>query len=179
MPNAGATAVDHLRTRTIDGKEHRVRATHYVMACGAIHTARLLLASRSRTPRGLGNDRDIVGRYFMEHFEIIAGQAVFEGKTFPSKLYAYPGRGAKGARAELDLGRLLARRATVAGTTLRSRPAPEKARIVHEVLTHVWPMVEDGRVRPVVHARVPLDEARRAHELLESGDVFGKVLLVP
>ncbi|WP_454041829.1 NAD(P)H-quinone oxidoreductase [Cellulosimicrobium sp. Marseille-Q8652] len=85
----------------------------------------------------------------------------------------------KGATAELDLGRLLARRASVAGTTLRARPAHEKARIVHEVLTHVWPMVEDGRVRPVVHARVPLDEAARAHELLESGDVFGKVLLVP
>ncbi|UKJ63495.1 NAD(P)H-quinone oxidoreductase [Cellulosimicrobium cellulans] len=85
----------------------------------------------------------------------------------------------KGRRAELDLGLLLARRATVAGTTLRARPPAEKARIVHEVLTHVWPMVEDGRVRPVVHARLPLEEAARAHELLDSGEVFGKVLLVP
>ncbi|MFC8921016.1 NAD(P)H-quinone oxidoreductase [Cellulosimicrobium sp. NPDC057127] len=85
----------------------------------------------------------------------------------------------QGARAELDLGRLLARRASVAGTTLRARPAEEKARIVREVLTHVWPMVEDGRVRPVVHARLRLDEAARAHELLDSGEVFGKVLLVP
>ncbi len=85
----------------------------------------------------------------------------------------------KGRRAELDLGLLLARRATVAGTTLRARPPQEKARIVHEVLTHVWPLVEDGRVRPVVHARLPLDEAARAHELLDSGEVFGKVLLVP
>ena len=50
---------------------------------------------------------------------------------------------------------------------------------MHEVLTHVWPMVEDGRVRPVVHARVPFDEAARAHEMLESGEAFGKVLLVP
>ncbi len=85
----------------------------------------------------------------------------------------------KGRRAELDLGLLLARRATVAGTTLRARPPQEKAHIVHEVLTHVWPLVEDGRVRPVVHARLPLDEAARAHELLDSGEVFGKVLLVP
>lgn len=85
----------------------------------------------------------------------------------------------QGARAELDLGRLLARRASVAGTTLRARPAEEKAHIVREVLTHVWPMVEDGRVRPVVHARLRLDEAARAHELLDSGEVFGKVLLVP
>ena len=105
VPNAGVTAIEELRARTIDGKEHRVRARHYVMACGAIHTARLLLASNSRTARGIGNDRDLVGRYFMEHFEIIAGQAVFEAKTSPSKLYAYPGRGAKGARAELALAR--------------------------------------------------------------------------
>jgi len=43
----------------------------------------------------------------------------------------------------------------------------------------VWPMVADGRVRPVVHDRVPLAEAARAHEALESGEVFGKLLLVP
>lgn len=85
----------------------------------------------------------------------------------------------KGRRAELDLGLLLSRRATVLGTTLRSRPAAEKARIVAEVLEHVWPMVADGRVRPVVHERAPLAEAARAHELLASGTVFGKVLLVP
>lgn len=124
VPNAGATAVDHLRARTIDGKEHRVRARQYVVACGAIHTARLLLASRSRTPRGLGNDRDLVGRYFMEHFEIIAGQAVFEGKTFPSKLYAYGGRGTKGARAELALSGDEQRRHRILNGTASFQPGP-------------------------------------------------------
>lgn len=85
----------------------------------------------------------------------------------------------KGRRAELDLAALLARRATVLGTTLRSRPAEEKARIVAEVAEHVWPLVASGQVRPVVHDRLPLAEARRAHELLASGEVFGKLLLVP
>lgn len=85
----------------------------------------------------------------------------------------------RGSRAELDLGMLLAKRATVLGTTLRSRPATEKAAIVAEVREHLWPMVEAGRVRPVVHARLPLDQAARAHELMASGEVFGKVLLLP
>ncbi len=102
VPNAAAAAIEHLRARTLDGKEHRVRARHYVVACGGIHTPRLLLASNSRTPRGLGNDRDLVGRYFMEHFEILGGQVVF-ATPHPFKMYAYPGRGSKGARAEMAL----------------------------------------------------------------------------
>jgi putative PIG3 family NAD(P)H quinone oxidoreductase len=85
----------------------------------------------------------------------------------------------KGRRAELDLGTLLTKRAAVLGTTLRSRPAAEKARIVQEVREHVWPLVEAGRVRPVVHARLPLERAAQAHTLLASGEVFGKVLLIP
>ncbi len=85
----------------------------------------------------------------------------------------------RGSRGELDLGMLLAKRATVLGTTLRSRPPHEKAEIVAQVREHVWPMVEAGTVRPVVHARLPLEEAARAHELMASGEVFGKVLLLP
>jgi putative PIG3 family NAD(P)H quinone oxidoreductase len=85
----------------------------------------------------------------------------------------------RGARAEIDLGTLLARRLTVAATALRSRPADEKAAIVAAVRAHVWPMVDDGRVRPVVHARLPLDQAAEAHRLMESGAAFGKILLVP
>ena len=85
----------------------------------------------------------------------------------------------KGRRAELDLGVLLAKRATVLGTTLRSRPAHQKAAIVASVREHVWPLVADGRVRPVVHARLPLTRAAQAHELMASGEVFGKVLLLP
>lgn len=83
-----------------------------------------------------------------------------------------------GARGELDLASLLAKRAAVLATTLRARPAAEKAAIVAAVREHVWPLVEDGTVRPVVHARLALDEAAAAHRLLDSGEVVGKVLLV-
>ena len=48
-----------------------------------------------------------------------------------------------------------------------------------EVRERVWPFVLDGRLRPVLHATLPLDDARRAHELLESGEVFGKLVLLP
>lgn len=85
----------------------------------------------------------------------------------------------QGRRAEIDLAVLLAKRATVHGTTLRSRSLAEKAAIVAEVIDRVWPLIEADRVQPVVHARLPLAEAGRAHELLESGEVFGKLLLIP
>ena len=85
----------------------------------------------------------------------------------------------RGARGELDLGMLLTKRATVLGTTLRSRPAAEKGAIVSAVGKNLWPLVEAGRIAPVVHARLPLAEATRAHELMSSGEAFGKVLLVP
>ena len=84
-----------------------------------------------------------------------------------------------GRRVDLDLGLLLARRLSVIGTTLRARPDDEKASIVAAVRANVWPMLDDGRLRPVVHARLPLSRAAAAHELLESGQVFGKVLLIP
>lgn len=63
----GGTAVEEARIATLDGKRGRVRARHYVLAAGGIENARLLLLSDSVVPHGLGNDRDLVGRYFMDH----------------------------------------------------------------------------------------------------------------
>ena len=82
-----------------------------------------------------------------------------------------------GTRAELDLGVLLRKRASVAATSLRARPAAEKAAIVAAVREHVWPLIEAGAVRPIVHARMPLAQAADAHRLLESSTHIGKVLL--
>ncbi|AWB88092.1 NAD(P)H-quinone oxidoreductase [Mycetocola zhujimingii] len=82
-----------------------------------------------------------------------------------------------GAKAELDLGLLMSRRASVAGTTLRSRPIEEKARVVAEVAAHVWPLVETGTVRTAVEARYPLDRVAEAHEHFDSGRHTGKILL--
>lgn len=82
-----------------------------------------------------------------------------------------------GATAELDLGRLLRKRAALLATTLRARPAAEKAAILASVVEHVWPLVADGLVKPVVHDRLPLESVREAHRLVEESGHVGKVLL--
>lgn len=84
----------------------------------------------------------------------------------------------QGRKGELDIGRLLTRRATVHANTLRARPAEEKAAIVADVRERVWPMLDDGRLRPVVHARLPLAAAAEAHRMMAAGEAFGKILLV-
>ena len=83
-----------------------------------------------------------------------------------------------GTKGELDLGALLRKRGAVIATTLRARPTEEKSAICASVVEHVWPLVAEGKVRAVVHDRVPLEEVARAHELMESGSHSGKILLV-
>ncbi|RZU72266.1 putative PIG3 family NAD(P)H quinone oxidoreductase [Micromonospora kangleipakensis] len=82
-----------------------------------------------------------------------------------------------GRKGELDLGALLAKRASVAATALRSRPLAEKAEIVRGVREQVWPLVESGAVRPIVDRRLPMADAAEAHRLVETSDHLGKVLL--
>ncbi|MEU9106735.1 NAD(P)H-quinone oxidoreductase [Streptomyces xanthophaeus] len=82
-----------------------------------------------------------------------------------------------GVKAELNLGALLAKRAAITATSLRARPLDEKAAIIAAVREHVWPLVETGRVRPVVHATFPMAEAAEAHRVLESSAHVGKLLL--
>ncbi|NJP30430.1 NAD(P)H-quinone oxidoreductase [Micromonospora thermarum] len=82
-----------------------------------------------------------------------------------------------GRKGELDLGTLLAKRGTVAATALRSRPIEEKAEIVRGVREQVWPLVEEGKIRPVVDRRLPMADAAAAHRLIESNEHVGKVLL--
>ncbi len=87
-----------------------------------------------------------------------------------------------GARAELDLGKMLAKRASVAATGLRGRPPTGpggKADIVAAVRAQVWPDVERGVVRPVVDRRLPMSRAAEAHRVLEASEHIGKVLLLP
>ncbi len=82
-----------------------------------------------------------------------------------------------GTKGELDIAALLARRAAVIATSLRARSAAEKATIVAAVREHVWPLIEAGRIRPVVHATYPLAEAAQAHRSLEASGHIGKILL--
>jgi len=83
-----------------------------------------------------------------------------------------------GRAAPLDLATLHAKRGAIFATSLRSRPADQKAAIVAAVREHVWPLIESGLIRPVIHTRVPMAQAAEAHQLVESSEHVGKVVLL-
>jgi putative PIG3 family NAD(P)H quinone oxidoreductase len=82
-----------------------------------------------------------------------------------------------GSKAELDLGVLLRKRGAVIATTLRARPAAEKAAICAAVVEHVWPLLADGSVTTLVHTALPLEEAAEGHRIMEASDHIGKIVL--
>ena len=84
-----------------------------------------------------------------------------------------------GAKAELDLARLMSRRLTVTGSTLRARAVEEKAGILAALRDRVWPRFASGDLRPIVHATYPLADAAEAHRVMESSVHTGKLLLIP
>lgn len=84
-----------------------------------------------------------------------------------------------GTAGELSVGRLMSKWGTIRASTLRSRTLEEKQAIIASAITHVWPLVSSGRVRPIVDEKFPLEDARLAHEKMESGDHMGKLLLLP
>lgn len=83
-----------------------------------------------------------------------------------------------GNRTELNLGALMAKRGQIIATTLRARPADEKAAIVAAVRAQVWPLIEAKKIRPVIHTKLPMSDAADAHRLVHSSEHLGKVLLV-
>ena len=72
----------------------------------------------------------------------------------------------------------MSKRAAILSTSLRARPVVEKAAIVASVQEHVWPLLASGAVRPVIHARFPMEQAADAHRLIEASGHIGKVLLI-
>lgn len=82
-----------------------------------------------------------------------------------------------GTKSEIDAGIVLRKRLTITGSTLRARPAAYKAALARALRAQVWPLIEAGAVRPVVHRAMPADEAAAAHALMESGTHVGKIVL--
>ncbi len=124
----------------------------------------------SRATQGEGVDLilDIIGGpYFQRNLKslAVAGRLV---------IIAVQG----GPKTEVNLLPIFLKRLTVTGATLRPRPLQEKAAIADRLLEHVWPLLEAGRVRPIVHATLPLTRAAEAHRRLEKGEVVGKIVLL-
>ena len=82
-----------------------------------------------------------------------------------------------GSKAELNLGKLMTKRAAVIATGLRARPLDEKAAIIASAREHVWPLLDNGTVKPVIDRVLPIEAAPEAHRLMESSTHIGKILL--
>ncbi|MBJ9617387.1 NAD(P)H-quinone oxidoreductase [Burkholderia multivorans] len=82
-----------------------------------------------------------------------------------------------GAKAEVNLGEILRRRLTITGSTLRPRPVEFKAQIAAQLKARVWPLIEDGRIEPVIYRVLPAADAAQAHALMESSEHIGKIVL--
>jgi NADPH2:quinone reductase len=83
----------------------------------------------------------------------------------------------KSPQVSLDLSQLMRRRLWITGSTLRPRSVAEKSALARELERHVWPLIESGRVRPVIDTVVPLAEAAEAHRRMEAGVHIGKIVL--
>lgn len=84
-----------------------------------------------------------------------------------------------GSRVDADFAKLMVKRVTWTGSTLRARPVEDKAAIARALRAEVWPLLERGEVRPITFATFPLDRAAEAHRLMESSTHVGKIILVP
>lgn len=91
IANENVSEIKNVVAKNYTGKQYTVKAKHYILACNSIQNARLLLASKKQAPKGLGNDNDNVGRYFMEHLEIKSAELWFP-KKHPLKLYVFNNR---------------------------------------------------------------------------------------
>ena len=100
--NEGVSAVQEVEIRCLNGKSHRVSARHFVLACGAIQNARILLASNKQASKGLGNDHDLVGRYFMEHLEAPAASFIMAAPG-PLSLYMMSSKSYSERRSRAEL----------------------------------------------------------------------------
>ena len=119
--------------------------------------------------RGVDVILDMVGGlYFPKNIKILAS----EGRLLQIALM-------QGYKAEVDFRPLLMKRVTLTGSTLRPRSVKEKAEIARGLFKEVWPLLDSGIIRPIIHQTFPLEKAADAHRLMESSNHIGKILLKP
>ncbi|HEX3950511.1 MAG TPA: NAD(P)H-quinone oxidoreductase [Steroidobacteraceae bacterium] len=108
----------------------------------------------------------VAGAYVQRNLEI----AAVEGRVVTISTLG-------GSRAEINMGNIMLKRLTLTGSTLRSRTVAQKAAVAEGVRKNVWPLIEAGKVKPVIFKTFPLAEAGEAHRLMESSDHIGKIVL--
>ncbi|KXP08136.1 NADPH:quinone oxidoreductase [Tsukamurella pulmonis] len=170
--------------------------THAIQLAKALGaTVAVTVGSEYKAQRCRELGADIVIDYHTEDFaEVMQDRAdvildIMGAKYLPRNVRALAPQGRLviiglqgGVEGTLNIAALLAKRGRVSATNLRGRPATgphSKAAVVAAVRAQVWPLFADGALRPVVSARLPLAEAEAAHELVNSPESVGKVLLTP
>ena len=119
--------------------------------------------------KGVNVILDMVGGpYFPKNIRLLAD----EGRLVQIALM-------QGSKAEVDFRSLLLKRVTLTGSTLRPRSVEEKTKIAQALQKNVWPLLEPGAIRPIIHQTFPLKQASEAHRLMESSAHIGKILLKP
>ena len=153
------------------GSDEKCRACEKLGAARGINyrTEDFAAVVREQTGgRGVDAILDIIGaEYFTRNLESLA----HDGRLVVIGLMG------KGTSSTVDLGQVLRRWLTITGSTLRSRSVEEKGAIAAALRREVWPLLESGRVAPVVYRTFPLAEAAAAHRLMESGEHIGKIVL--
>ena len=167
------------------------------IALGALFGLRILVTCGSdekcRAAEALGADRAInynSGDFVEEVKSLTGGSGVaivldmVGGDYLPRNLHCLAEEGRhvsiavqRGAKAELNLGQVMMRRLTLTGSTLRARPVEFKTLLADEIARNVWPLVEAGRLKPVIDRTFPLADAAEAHRRMEAGDHIGKIVL--
>ena len=157
------------RVFTTAGSDEKCEAIRQLGASRAINYHREDFAEvvRAETPDGVDVILDIVGAdYLQRNLDCLR----LNGRLVQIGLLS-------GAKAQLSLSSIMQKRLTVTGSTLRVRTPTEKGVIAAALEEHVWPLIEAGRVRPVISATFPLADAAGAHRALEAARIIGKIVL--
>jgi NADPH2:quinone reductase len=164
-----ATALGH-RVFTTAGSEEKCRAAENLGAVRAINykTEDFKSVIKEETAsRGVDVILDMVaGKYLAQNIDSLAD----DGRLVVIALLG-------GAKAELDLSQVLRRRLRVTGSTLRPRPVEFKAEIARQLREKIWPLLISGAIMPVIYREFALEDAMKAHALMEVGEHIGKIVL--
>jgi len=164
-----ATAMGHKVYATV-GSDERVRAVEALGAVKGINykTQDFVQEIKDLTGgRGVDVILDMVaGDYIGRNLKCLAD----DGRTV---VIATLG----GSKSTIDANELMRRRLTVTGSTLRPRSIEFKGQIAKNLQKHVWPLLTSGRIKPVIHATLPLEKAAQGHAMMEAGEQIGKIIL--
>jgi NADPH2:quinone reductase len=154
---------------TVGSEEHRQASLKLGADVAVLYQEEDFVAATMNATAGHGADViiDIIaGDYVARNY----AAAAINGRIVQIGVIAGPAR-------EVDLFPMLSKRLTHMGSTLRSRTHEEKAALISELTTHVWPLIESGRIKPQVYRTFALEHAQDAHELMDSSKHIGKIVL--